>query len=178
MTINQINNNLRHDEHLDFAVRSNIIDTAFVLSTNRNESSSNPNVHIVCGSDEYRGQRIIEYSPSCIPACPKETHDQECLKMRADSCLEDSFLEAAVAAAESVQGSFFDHYILDIDCDYFNTEKSLYPESLEAFKKLIRNAELISIALEPECVKICRHEGCQLTSREISERLLSIIESI
>lgn len=178
ISIKGVNDNLKHDEHMDFAVRTEMIETAFILSTNRNVTSSNPNVHIVCGSDKYRGQRIIEYSPSCIPACPKETHDQECRILRADSCLEDSFLEDALTRAESFKDSFFNNYILDLDCDYFNTEKSLYPEKMEIFRRLILNASLITIALEPACVKICRHEDCSLISDDILARLISIFESI
>lgn len=178
MTINQINNNLKHDEHLDFAIRSNMIDTAFVLSKNSNETSSNSNVYIVDSQEQYNKQRIIEFSPSCIPGCSKTIHDEECRIRRADSSIEDFFLVDAIGRAKSFKSSFFDNYILDIDCDYFNTEKSLYPENLEVFKRLIRNAELITIALEPECVKICRHEGCQLVSEDILTRLISILETI
>lgn len=178
ININQVNDNLKHDEHLDFAVRTDMVNIVFVLTTNKNTSSSNPNVHIAEGSEAYGNQRIIEFSPLCVPGCSKKTHDNECLGLRADSSIEDSFLLDAISHAESFKSSFFENYILDIDCDYFNTEKSLHPENFEVFKKMIRNSRMITIALEPECVKICRHEGSGLTSEIILNRLLSLIEEI
>ena len=178
ITIQQINDNLKHDEHLDFSVRTDIIDTVFILSTNSNVTSSNPNVHIVDGTTEYQGQRIIEYSPSCIPGCEKDIHDEECRISRAESSIEDTFLEDAVLQAEIISSSFFNRYILDIDCDYFNTEESLYPGEYETFKNLIREAEFITIALESECVKICRHDGSHLDSETILTRLITLIEEV
>ena len=175
ITINQINDNLKHDEHLDFAVRTEMIDTAFILSVNSNTTSSNPNVYIPGGAEEYGDQRIIEFSPPCVPGCLKQVHDEACRTLRADNAVEDALLENAVSRAESYRPSFFSNYILDIDCDYFNTEKSLYPENTGLFKKLIRDSEFITIAMEPECVKICRHEGSSLDSDTILDRLMSII---
>ena len=175
-SISSINDNLRHDEHLDFAVRTDMIGRAFILATNRNTSSSNPNVHIADGSAEYEGQRIIEYSPLCVPACLKDVHDDECGRLRADSFIEDDFLGDAVSKADSFDPFFFDDYILDIDCDSFNTEKSLCPGTQNVFRKLIKEAAMITIALEPECVKICRLEDSLLDSAQILDALMTIIE--
>ncbi|MDC7234781.1 MAG: hypothetical protein PQJ58_16225 [Spirochaetales bacterium] len=173
--IRGINDNLKHDEHMDFAVRSNIISSAFVLSVNRNSSSSNPYVYIEGCDIEYSGQPIMEYSMPCIPGCSRDSHDQDCFRRYRDACIDDSVLSMAVGMAESLNPGFFDAFILDIDCDYFNTEESLHPSSSEVFKSLIRKAALVTIALEPECVKICRMEGCQLESRQIADELKIII---
>lgn len=175
-TIRGINDNLKHDEHLDFAVRCDMIEKAFVLSKNSNPSSSNPNVHIALGTEEFAGQRIIEYSPPCVPGCPESVHDDDCRRLLADASLEDTVLGDAVSTAESFDPFFFDGYILDIDCDYFNTEKSLRPEGAGVFRRLVRNAALITIALEPECVRICRLEDSFLESGRILEGLIALIE--
>jgi hypothetical protein len=176
--IHQINDNLQHDEHLDFSVRTDIVDKVFVLAKNRNLKSSNPNVHILDGMTQYDDQRIIEFSPPCLPDCRKEKHNEECRILRAESSIEDSFLEDAVLKAESIAPFFFSHYILDVDCDYFNTEESLYPQEYEVFKRLVRNSDFITIALEPECVKICRHDDSRLDSDVILNRLVSLIEEL
>jgi UPF0489 domain len=178
ITIKQINDNLKHDEHIDFAVQTDMVDMVFVLSTNRNTKSSNSNVYIADSPEKNEDQSIIEFSPLCIPVCNKEIHDNDCRNLRAESLIEDIFLKDAISQAESFKSSFFENYILDIDCDYFNTEKCLYPDNIEVFKKLIRNSRMVTIALEPECVKICRHKGCGLTSEIIMDRLLSIINEI
>ena len=168
-TIRSINDNLKHDEHIDFAVRTDMIGTAFILATNSNVSSSNPHVFIADGRREYEGQRIIEYSSPCLPDSPN---------LRADSVIEDEFLSDAVATAESFHPLFFNDFILDIDCDYFNTVKSLRPENSQLFKKLIRKAAFITIALEPECVRICRLDDSLGDSETILDALISIIGSI
>jgi hypothetical protein len=45
-------------------------------------------------------------------------------------------------------------YILDIDLDYFYIEENLEPKNFEIFKNLVKNAEIITIALEPYCVEM------------------------
>jgi len=177
VTLAQVNDNLKHDEHLDFAVRTGLIKKAFILSTSRNEKSSNPCVHLACGQEEYEDQPLIEFSPLCIPGCTKMNHDRDCFTLRADCSIEDLFLNPAVRQAKRFDSSFFNNYILDIDCDYFNTEKSLYPDEIGTFQNLIRNSDFVTIALEPECVKICRQDGSKLNSDIILSRLLSIIET-
>lgn len=102
ISMDQVNDNLRHDEHLDFAVRTGLIDKAFILSTNSNEKSSNPNVHIVGSLEEYGGQSLMEYSPPCVPGCRKENHDSDCSILRADSSIEGCFLDRAVRRANSL----------------------------------------------------------------------------
>jgi hypothetical protein len=176
--LRSINDNLKHDEHIDFAVRTDMIARAFILSKNSNPSSSNPHVHVLLGSEEYKDQRIIEYSPPCVPGCPKQAHDSDCRRLLADASLEDRVLEDAVSKAESLDPAFFDGYILDIDCDYFNTERSLQPAQSGVFGKLVREAAFVTIALEPECVKICRLEGSLLTGESVLEALLSIMDKI
>ena len=176
ISMDQINDNLRHDEHIDFAVRTNLINLAFILSTNRNETSSNPNVFIDDSDATYQNQRIIEYSPSCVPDCRNGMHEGACMTLRADSVIEDFFLTEAVSRAGFFNSDFFEHYILDIDCDYFNTDQSLFPGRMDVFLRLIREASFLTIALEPECVKICRHDDCGLTCDTILQRLIEIIE--
>ena len=177
-TIRDINDNLKHDEHLDFAVRTRMIGCAFVLAKNRNYQSSNPNVYIAGNQSEYMGEGIIEYSPSCVPGCSKKIHDEECSRLLADSSIEDTVLSVAMTKAETFHPDFFENYILDIDCDYFNTERSLRPGTSAVFGELVRKASMITIALEPECVKICRFEGSILDSESILEALTAIIEGI
>ncbi len=161
ITLEQVNDNLRHDEHLDFAVQTDMINSAFILARNENPSSSNPNVHIAGGNREYGDQRLIEYRAASDPSLALETEH----------------LGAALRKAEDYKPAFFDQFILDIDCDYFNTEESLYPGDTGAFDRLVRQSGIITIALEPECVKICRTKGSSLTSEMILERLLCLIEA-
>jgi len=161
LSIEEINRNLRHDEHIDFAVRTGIAEKVFVLSRNRNESSANPRVFQVHDQEEYKEQPIIEYT---LP------------EKKGDKRLCDDLLDSAMNEAEELEEGFFDRFILDIDCDFFNQEKNLHPATLNTFGQLVNRAELITIAKEPECVKICRNQGSTLTAESIKNRLLDLIE--
>lgn len=163
LSIQSINANLRHDEHIDFAVRTGIASKVFVLAHSQNEGSSNPRVFQTHHSAFYENQPIVEYS------APDGS---------ADNALSDQVLKEAILKAEAMVTNFFDRFILDIDCDYFNTEESLSPESLAVFSRLITQAEIITIAREAECVRICRRKGCELTSDSILKKLLNLITNI
>ncbi len=179
ISIDQVNDNLRHDEHLDFAVRTGIADSVFILSRHRNRSSSNPNVYIALGEEDFRGQPLIEYSPGSVPGIETDesrgSDDSETLKKLADHSIDDLLLEEALTRVEEYKRGFFDSFILDIDCDYFNTHGSLSPERSGIINSLVREADCITIALEPECVKICRHQGEDLDSALILDKLLALI---
>ncbi len=43
-------------------------------------------------------------------------------------------------------------YILDVDLDFFHTRRSLTPKDPGTFYRLVRNAVLITIATEEECL--------------------------
>ena len=133
---------------------------------------------IVGGEEEYRGESLIEYSPECTPCCNLDEHGDPCTGRLADLSIESPFLEEAVLQAEHLKQGFFESYILDIDCDYFNTRRSLSPRQDGVFKKLVRESEFITVALEPECVKICRRPGEEdLVSGRILEELISLIRA-
>ncbi|MBN2625528.1 MAG: UPF0489 family protein [Spirochaetales bacterium] len=160
LSIRTINDNLRHDEHIDFSVRTGIADRVFVLSHNRNEGSANPRVYQYHGDSDYEGEPIVEYPLESEPG------------------LTDRILSDAVEEARNLEEGFFDRYILDLDCDFFTTGESLESEFSEVFGELVSQAEMITIAKEPECVKICREEGSGLTGEIIKDRLLEMIEDI
>ncbi len=174
--LDQVNDNLRHDEHLDFAVRTDLIEKAFVVAKNSNPASSNPNVYIFDGPGQYDDHRLIEYNTPLFDCSGSQT-PQECRMAMADSAIEAEVLSHAVSSAQMLAPDFFENYILDIDCDYFNTEKSLTPGDNGTFRQLVRESEFITIALEPECVGICLLEGNDLDSDSILESLLTLIES-
>ncbi len=45
------------------------------------------------------------------------------------------------------------NYILDIDLDFFRTAKSVNPNKKEIFYDLIRQAKIITIAMEPDYIE-------------------------
>jgi hypothetical protein len=60
-------------------------------------------------------------------------------------------------------------YILDFDLDYFPKRKSFSPEKTSFISRIIKNAEIITIAREKECFNDLKHEEFDIDE---AERLL------
>lgn len=95
--------------------------------------------------------------------------------------IESEYLNAKLKVADEIcraigQPDFINgKYILDIDLDYFRTEKSIAPENTQTFYELIRNAEIITVALEPKFVALERLSGEKITSNFLLSCLLEHI---
>ena len=69
-------------------------------------------------------------------------------------------------------------YILDIDLDYFHTQKAVSPNKISFFSDLVKNAIAITIAKESGCVLDLREEGEVITSETLLTDLLRKINEI
>jgi hypothetical protein len=100
-----------------------------------------------------------------------------------DLAIESEYLDAKLDVANEMcrsvdQTSIWERkYILDIDLDYFTTEKSIAPNDARTFHKLIRNAEAITVALEPTYVLAERINGETITSEFLLSRFLEHLRS-
>lgn len=160
-TITEAIGKLNNDEHIVASIKTDIISSAFVVA----HSAANTDL------DTYKQHSIACHSVDEIMINNK-------LSLKHDIVLESSFLDEALNAfneilSEAKEDELFSQpYILDIDLDYFNTFKSINPDSPEMFINLIKNAGLITIATEPEYVKHCAiDEG--LTSEYLLQKLHS-----
>lgn len=160
---------LCHDEHIDAALKVGIIDLAAAINLN---SSSNAIIK----------DRIIEVSSGCYLGCPKTYHDDNCETKHASQVLESEYLDdmlikvnilASSLGVSNVEGL---PYILDIDLDYLHSEDSVQPKNTNTFFRLIRGAQAITIATEPECVEDLKIDNSQITADYLLEHLLSLIE--
>lgn len=159
---------LRHDEHIQAAQHAGIIGDAFVVAldgapTNNERVSSS--LHYLNGS--------------CFHGCQKRPHDDDCLTLFSDLALEDSHLvplfEAHPVAAAVLEADT--PLILDIDLDYFRTERSLLPQSHSFFLSLAGKAGIITVATEPVCVEEGRFDE-SITAENSLSRLLSILDAV
>lgn len=125
---------LNNDEHIVAAIKTGIISSAFVIA----HSAADTNL------ETYKEHKI-----ACRNILDHNTVLESSVLNKA-LCEFDNLLEQALETQV-----FKTPYILDIDLDYFNTFKSVDPEDAHVFKKLIKNAGLITIATEPEYVKHC-----------------------
>jgi hypothetical protein len=76
-----------------------------------------------------------------------------------------------ICSTAAVPGLFERPFVLDIDLDYFNTQRSISPGDTQVFHDLIHRAEAITIARETTCVESCQLEGEGLTSAFLEQKV-------
>jgi len=208
---------LRFDEQIDAALRSNILDLAFIIAKEDHDHIVSNEQHAsdaVAAQDPslrrqiqitggLEGTRIIEYvdNPRAKPpytysippnrmivlpgvdmrAAGSIEVTEEMSRAKSDGAIESEFLEDRLALINSVCStsgipSLFDEpFILDIDLDYFNTQKSIAPDDSSTFYGLIRRAAIVTIARESICVKSCQFRGEELTSDFLEREVMAHI---
>jgi hypothetical protein len=84
----------------------------------------------------------------------------------------------ATAAKDGVPAAEAEPYVLDIDLDYFHSEKAIEPDDPATFYRLVRNAVAVTIATEPDYVEDCRNEGSKVTGESLLARMKQHIEAV
>ena len=173
---------LKHDEHIHAATLSDIISLEFVIQLDRSGTESeerfengfpwNDEIEEPKPLFTYKvpDNKIFIIPTLCMPWCERKPHDEVCLKELYDSVLEDAFLMEKIrevnemAAFANIDDIEKQNYVLDIDLDYFHTRKAVDPDAREVFLRLVRNADAITIAMEPSCVKDLALVSCLVSS--------------
>jgi hypothetical protein len=89
-------------------------------------------------------------------------HTDECLEPAANQAIESVMLDRLMstanrmASAAGIKDVAKVSYVLDIDLDYFRTKQAASPGNAGVFHELLRNAIAITIATEPEFVRMER----------------------
>lgn len=108
------------------------------------------------------------------------------IRRRCDMALETKYLEIQFSKIKDmlnnkckVFSSPYDvidknDYILDIDLDYFQTRKSIDPNNILFFNRLIQNALMITVSMERDCVESVKFDN----SYDASELLKVLISNI
>lgn len=156
---------LRHDEHIDAAIRCGILDTAFILG------------HGTGGvSDELPTDRMV------LLGDRKLRWGDDAERRFRDEIIEAGFLEerleqaVEICRAAGTSDPLGVPFILDIDLDAFNTRQAIAPQDPGVFHDLIRRAYAITIAQEPGCVETCQIEGEGLTAPWLEKQLMVHIQ--
>lgn len=147
---------LRHDEHIDWALRAGIMKRSIILSHENFSRPANPAMKVVCPDIWPDTQSILNSVPEAIRA--------------AGSVLETKYLSSALSG-EDLRGN----YILDIDLDNFLCEKSLEPDDPSFFFMLAQNAKGISVSMERDWQKILRLKGETVTSEDVLQKLKTLL---
>lgn len=195
---------LRYDEHIDAAVKSGLISIAFVLSSHNDQGHivSNEQRALDQRSAEQLTVRIDGEEITLPRPRPKAeppytylipdnkivilenlpVHDGEDRDYK-NSVIESCFLNARLQVVDDIcrtsgiKRLFEEPFILDIDLDYFNTNKSIAPNDASVFHELIRRSTAITIARESDCVQLCQIEGEGLNSIELEASLKNHIQT-
>lgn len=147
-TISDALDDMRHDEHFDFAVRNNIIRSAAIFSHVNFAVDVNPAVKIV-HTPPAEGEEAAYYV----------------------RILESDFLMENLRSAPVTMP-----YVLDIDLDVFKGERSIQPSDPACFYNLIRRAEAITISRERDWVRLLNLDYGKLQYPYFLERLYQHIE--
>jgi hypothetical protein len=82
-------------------------------------------------------------------------------------------LMRGVAKIGPLEGAKF---VLDIDLDYFHTLQGARPRNPASFRRLIRNAALITVALEATCVRAEPLLDKGMSAKRLLTYLLGVIQ--
>lgn len=187
---------LQHDEHIDAALRSGIIDLAFVASReDQGYLLSNEQIafdrkwqHLDFVEMQMRGLVRPSQNASSTYSIPEnrliilddDTHrpDEAAYRHWRNQVIGGEFLKGRLDLIEricrtgNVPYLFELPFILDIDLDAFNTRQSMSPEDTTVFYDLIRRSIGVTIAQEPNCVRECQIDGERLTAPWLQKELL------
>ena len=153
---------LKHDEHIDTAIKSGIIYKALVYAEDSFWRTGD--VYTINGNEGYAGEPIIN-NP--------RNHEDSNLAINTKQ-LEQNFKRFDLCIPRE---DWLKNFILDIDLDYFMTTKSIQPKNSSFFKMLIRKALVISIAKESHWVSIWRRDyDKSLTVEYLLNELFKLIQ--
>lgn len=145
---------LRHDEHFDFAVRNGIIRSAVIFS------------HVNFSVDVNPALTIVHDPP---PDDSTETLAQYYARI-----LESDFLQHNLERAPLPENV---PYILDIDLDCFKGARSVMPDDPALFCGLIRNAATVTICRERDWVRLLNLDYGKLQYGFFLEKVLEHIRN-
>jgi hypothetical protein len=138
---------LHHDEHFDWALRTGLISRADIIAIS-------PQV----GGYSHPAMQVHPLAPELTPDSVLQTPEN--IRLLAEHALE-LLPEIPVNTP----------YILDVDCDFFLTERSLRIRPDSRFARWVQNAAMITLSRENDWVKLLRLPGENMTGDAIAGSL-------
>lgn len=203
ISVRQAIENLRHDEHIDAAIRSGIISHSFSIqhmdSSGTLSNERKAYIHRVSTdflarlrneipepvppfTYEVPVDKMFVLPRECAVGCQRAPHDDQCEIDYANQVLEDIYLTNKLQIIEEMSrtsgiGDYRSQpYILDIDLDYFHTLKGARPRAYACFHALIRGSIGVTIAREADCVESLRLDGETMQSSQLEQIVLQHID--
>lgn len=193
---------LRHDEHIDAATLSGVLNYAFCIQLS--DHGGNPSIE----QQEYDADRqarwpqptrlppprrpmtyedpanhIFVISHDCAIGCNRMPHNDDCVVEHGNMVIESIYLDDQLTRGTEMSRSVgIDHleaqpYILDIDLDVFHSRQAIEPADRTTFYRLIRNAVAITVATEAECVEDLKFDGETIDAKFLLARLMEHIKA-
>lgn len=192
---------LRHDEHIDAATISGILNYAFCMQLS--DRGGNPSIEqqaydadqqarwpqpptlpLPCRPMTYADpeNHIFVISHDCAIGCNRMHHNDDCVVEHGNMIIESTYLNDQLARGAEMSLSVginylgSQPYVLDIDLDIFHSQQAIEPADPTTFYRLIRNAVAITIAIEAECVEELKFEGEAIDAPFLLAKLIDHIE--
>ncbi len=146
---------LRHDEHIDYALKHGIIAGSVIFS------------HVNYAENYHSGITIVSFHN--YPEFP-DAINRETLADYYGNVLESAYLKRCLAVKRPASP-----YILDIDLDYFITARSVLPSDPAEFLELAAHAECLTVSRETDWVKILNRDWEQKDSAYFLNELRMLI---
>lgn len=175
---------LSNDEHIDYAIEAGIIKNAFVFSFEGNTSWSVQERQYWEDESPQGVTKRMRLPPPLPPYTYREPGNgifiintggsgiKSANRILESDFMLNKFAAAAPMAAVAGISSLQEHpFILDIDLDYFTTGKSIQPDDASFFHTLVKKAQFVTIAKEPDFVIRHRLEN-DLNSDYLLDELL------
>lgn len=144
---------LRHDEHLDWALRAGVLSSVRILSHEDFTECAHPAMTVSRDRIWPDVQEILDGT--------------ERARNAAEQVLETEYLERQIPEVPSP-------LILDLDLDNFLCGQALHPRDPSYFLRLAEAAELITVSLERDWVRCLRFRGETITADTLLNDLLKL----
>ncbi|MCU0349352.1 MAG: UPF0489 family protein [Flavobacterium sp.] len=156
-------NELKHDEHIDAALKLGFINKALVYSYDSYRNRPD-RVYCINGNENYANQLVINN--------PRNYDNNNEVISSKELTANFKLFNLCIP-----QENWINNFILDIDLDFFKTCKSIKPNDISFFKMLIEKSIAISIAKESVFVNSWKTEFDDKLSVEfLLNELIALIQ--
>ncbi len=160
---------LRHDEHIDLALRGGLLCNSGIISKENFTAPAHDKIYISCDAVWPETTLLLNH-PEAHEAANSQVLQDDFLHRQ----LQDLY---RLGAPDYLNGD--EAFLLDIDLDYFMDEAALsLGGDQRIFRDLFRRAEYVTVSLEECWVKIMRPRGKNYTSQELLDKLLNLFSQV